>query len=198
MRRASRVVVVVLQVAAAAALVVASVSCGSNSTQTTRPAENPTCAVADAPRNAGADRAARRAYVAVLKREPKKPCATVGLKAITSPPPAHGFSHWVGHAEGWSLVWAKRLAYAAGLVALVLFVLLLVGRWRPAKGVLLRIPFVRPILNPGLSVGQLDDSAVDPKVGAALAGRIKECLSRYRSQAIGEPRRARPRLRRWR
>ena len=44
-----------------------------------------------------------------------------------------------------------------------------------------------PILSPRLSLGQLDDSALATKAGAALAARIKERLARHRRQALDDP-----------
>ena len=120
---------------------------------------------------------ARTAYNAALKEDPSAACASDGLKRLDALSASSVFND--------ISTWIPRVLIGVGLVLLAFLLLLLLGYSRSMKRLLLHFPPARPILSPRLSLGPLDDSCLSSRVGATIAARIKECLQRYRDEALG-------------
>ncbi len=134
------------------------------------------CELGDAYRRLDDRGEAMSAYKAALVEEPRATCASAGISLSEAPWPSSWIS-WFEDALPPTLV-------AAGAVLVLLFLVMLGGYWRPLRSVLRRLPITRTILSPRLTIGAIDDSAIETKVGVAISAQIKERLQRFREEAL--------------
>jgi tetratricopeptide (TPR) repeat protein len=127
----------------------------------------------------GLDRSndAATAFKAALEKSPGAACASKGLETA-GPSSFTRTTNDVVDA-------IPRIAAALGIVAFLVFLALLPGHIPPVGRQLRRLPILRRFLGPRLTLEALDDAALGSgKVGSAIAGRIKEQLTRMHDEAI--------------
>jgi tetratricopeptide (TPR) repeat protein len=134
------------------------------------------CARGDVYRDRGLDADAKKAYDEALAKNVDASCASDGLK----PSGWSRAADWVEHAA------PTALLLAGGLLVVVLFALMLA--YLPPVGWLYRrLGLNRSLLRPRLALADLDDACLgDDKVGAAMTGRIRERLQRFREEALAD------------
>lgn len=119
-----------------------------------------------------------KAFKAALEKNPQAPCATKGLDQA-------GPGKLERRIDG-IVASLPTVLEGLGLAALALFLLLLLG-YIPILRVLIRkLPLLRRLIGPRLSIEVFEDEAVEGKPGAPIAARIKERLHRMREEAAGE------------
>lgn len=134
------------------------------------------CELGDAYLQLGDRGEAMTAYKAALGEEPRAACASAGISSSGASWPSSWIT-WFENALPPTLV-------TIGAVLLLLFLVMLGGYWRPLRSVLRRLPITRTVLSPRLTIGSVDDSAIDTKVGVAISAQIKERLQRFREEAL--------------
>lgn len=134
------------------------------------------CARGDALRRVNRDDDAIDAYKKALEKNPEAACAEEGLEAA-GPSRAKRFVDGIPDVLG-------DLALFLGLLAVLLFAILLLGYLRPVRQPLLRFPPTGRILAPRFNIAALTDET-DLNVGAAISARAKDKLLRMRDEATG-------------
>jgi tetratricopeptide (TPR) repeat protein len=124
---------------------------------------------------------AATAFKAALVKNPQADCARAGIDDSEETSAARALDRT---KKG-----IPDLLFVVGLLAVLLFLILLLGHFKRVYRVFARLPIVGRLLSPRLSLGPLDDKATKLDVGAAMSARIRERLQRFREEAIhgGEP-----------
>ncbi len=121
---------------------------------------------------------ALKTFEAGVAKGPKAECVTTGLSAATSTVAARTIDT--------SVTVLEDAGEVAGILLAALFLLLLLGHSKRVWRKLVRIPIIRGLLGPRLSLDPLLDAAAgdNPKIGESLAARMRERLQRYQAEAL--------------
>lgn len=140
------------------------------------------CALGDALSKTAETKAAKEAYVEVLKQNPASECAQEGLENAGPSAVTSSAEEITGSIP--------TVAVFIGLLLLLYYAILLCCRWDWLKRRLTKLGglgrHVKHILRPRLTFTDFADGAVEGGPGAPLTARVKERLSRMRDEALSK------------
>jgi tetratricopeptide (TPR) repeat protein len=135
------------------------------------------CAQGDEDHALGHDTEARTAYNGALAKAPNAACAHDGIEKLDAMS--------LGTIAGGITKWTPDVLLVIGILLVILFlVLALLGRNDWAARELRRLPGLRTLLAPRLSLAAFADKSAGDGLGVAIMGRVKSYLHAYREEAL--------------